>query len=123
MDIEVRMKTDLLRLTLAATLGLTVLAGPAGTTIGHAQDRHYEMGTFYLALLIKPANWTGAQTAETKQLLQNHFKHVQSLIASGKAAIAGPFGDDTGIAGVFVLNASSPEEARALEEADPLVKS
>ena len=117
------MKSNLLKITLAATLGLTVIASPAGTTTGHAQDRHYEMGTFYLALLVKPANWTGAQIAETQQLLQTHFKHVQSLIASGKAAIAGPFGDDTRIAGVFVLNASSPEEARALEEADPLVKS
>jgi uncharacterized protein len=117
------MKSNLLKVTLAAMLGLTVIASPAGATIGHAQDRHYEMGTFYLVLLIKPANWSSAQTAETQQLLQTHFKHVQSLIASGKASIAGPFGDDTRIAGVFVLNASSPEEARALEEADPLVKS
>ena len=117
------MKSNLLKVTLVATLGLTVIASPAGTTIGHAQDRHYEMGTFYLALLIKPSDWTGGRTAETQQLLQTHFKHVQSLIAGGKAAIAGPFGDDTRIAGVFVLNASSPEEARALEEADPLVKS
>jgi uncharacterized protein YciI len=117
------MKPNLLKLTLVATLALTVIASPAGTTIGHTQDRQYEMGTFYLALVIKPANWTGAQTAETQQLLQTHFKHVQGLLASGKAAVAGPFGDDTRIAGVFVLNASSPEEARAWEEADPLVKS
>ena len=117
------MKSNLLKVTLAAMLGLTVIASPAGATIGHAQDRHYEMGTFYLVLLIKPANWSSAQTAETQQLLQTHFKHVQGLIASGKAAIAGPFGDDTRIAGVFVLNASSSEEARVWEEADPLVKS
>jgi uncharacterized protein YciI len=116
------MKSNLLKVTLVATLGLTVIASPAGMTVGHAQDRQYEMGTFYLALLIKPANWTGAQTAETQQLLQAHLKHVQGLIASGKGVIAGPFVDDTRIAGLFVLNASSPEEARALEESDPFVK-
>jgi len=87
-----------------------------------AQDPKIEMGTFYLCLLIKPANSAAGQMPEA-QLVQAHFKHVQSLIASGKAAIAGPFGDDTRIAGVFVMNASSSEEARALEEADPLVKS
>jgi len=85
-----------------------------------AQEPKYEMGTFYLCLLIKPPNFSAAQA--TEQLVQSHFKHVQGLLASGKAAIAGPFGDDTRIAGVFVLNASSPEEARAMEEADPLVK-
>jgi uncharacterized protein YciI len=86
----------------------------------NAQEPKYEMGTFYLCLLIKPSNSPARQVPQ--QLLQSHFKHVQGLIASGKAAIAGPFGDNTRIAGVFVLNASSPEEARAMEEADPLVK-
>lgn len=85
----------------------------------NAQEPKYEMGTFYLCLLIKPPNFT--VSGAPPLLLQNHFKHVQGMIASGKAAIAGPFGDDTRAAGVFVLNASSPEEARAMEEADPLV--
>jgi len=78
------------------------------------------MGTFYVCLLIKPANSTSSQAPPG--VLQGHLKHFQALIASGKLAIAGPFGDDTRIAGIFVLNASSPEEARAWEEADPLVK-
>jgi len=115
------MKSTLLKLTLAATVGLALVAGPLNTS-GNAQDRKYEMGTFYLVLLKKPASWTNSTTAESQQLLQTHFKHVQALLASGKAAIAGPFTDDTNTAGVFVLNASSPEEARAWEEADPLVK-
>jgi uncharacterized protein YciI len=85
-----------------------------------AQEPKYEMGTFYVCLLIKPSNSSAIQPSQ--QLVQGHFKHVQGLIASGKAAIAGPFADDTRVAGVFVLNASTPDEARAMEEADPLVK-
>jgi uncharacterized protein YciI len=118
---------------------LTELKGPAAKTIAsavivcsiaaialarvpkpNAQEPKYEMGTFYLCLLIKPSNFTLSSTPP--QLLQNHFKHVQGLIASDKAAIAGPFGDETRIAGVLVMNASSPEEARAMTESDPLVK-
>ena len=82
-----------------------------------AQEPKYEMGTFYMCLLIKPPN-----VSINQQLVQSHLKHVQGLIASGKAAIAGPFINDERIAGIFVLNASSPEEARAIEEADPFVK-
>jgi uncharacterized protein YciI len=116
------MKSTSFKLTLAATVGLAIIASTLNTASGNVQDRKYEMGTFYLVLLKKPANWTNSNTAESQQLLQTHFKHVQALLASGKAAIAGPFIDDTNTAGVFVLNASSPEEARAWEEADPLVK-
>src|SRR5262245_50651057 len=80
------------------------------------------MGTFYVCLLIKPSDWNESNKAETQRLLSDHLKHVQSLLSNGKGAIAGPFLDDTRIAGIFVLNASSPEEARTLEEADPFVK-
>ncbi len=103
---------------------LVVLCSFFGATsrgsIAYGQEPKYEMGTFYVCLLIKPADFKFSQVPQ--QVIQNHLKHVQGLIASGKAAIAGPFGDDTRIAGLFVINATSPEEARAIEEADPLVK-
>ena len=119
--IRPKLKLDAGKLVaIAAILCLIVPVAPASEPRTSAQEPKYEMGTFYLCLLIKPSNPSGEQAPQ--QLLQDHFKHVQGLIASGKAAIAGPFADDTRIAGVFVLNASSPEEARAMEEADPLVK-
>jgi uncharacterized protein YciI len=116
-----KLKSRAAKLIASAAILCSIAAiAPARATRTSAQDPKIEMGTFYLCLLIKPSNFSAGQTPT--QLLQNHLKHVQGLIASGKAAIAGPFGDDARIAGVFVLNASSPEEARALEEADPLVK-
>jgi uncharacterized protein YciI len=78
------------------------------------------MGTFYMCLLVKPENFK--QTPETQQLFAGHLKHVTSLLTSGKAVVAGPFMDNNPIAGIFVFNASSPEEARAWEVEDPLVK-
>src|SRR5262249_7676655 len=85
-----------------------------------AQEPKYEMGTFYLCLLIKPANFSPGNLSQ--DLVKAHLQHVQALISSGKALLAGPFFDNNRIAGVFVLNASSVEEARAMEEADPFVK-
>ena len=125
------MKTSLSRFGKGSTrLGVKVLASalilcsitniaPAGSRGTGTQEPKYEMGTFYVCLLLKPSNSTGSQTPP--HLLENHFKHVQGLVESGKAAIAGPFRDDARIAGLVVLNASSPEEARAMAQADPLV--
>lgn len=104
----------------AAILCSVAAVAPGRSTRPGKQEPKYEMGTFYLCLLIKPANF--AVDRVPQDLLQSHLKHAQALIASGKATLAGPFGDDTRIAGVFVVNASSSEEARALEDADPLVK-
>ena len=115
----VTMRSVLLRpIACAALICCSAAVFPAPTK---AQEPKFEMGTFYLCLLVKPSTFTGL-TPEMQPVFQGHMKHVVGLLSSGKAAIAGPFGDDTRIAGLVVLNASSAEEARAWEEADPLVK-
>ena len=112
-----KLKTRAVKLIAGAAILCSIAAiAPARAS----QEPKYEMGTFYVCLLVKPPNFSASQASQ--QLFQSHFNHVKGLLASGKAVIAGPFGDDTRIAGLFVLNVSSPEEARALEEADPLVK-
>ena len=39
-----------------------------------------------------------------------------------KLVVAGPFGDDTALRGVFVFKVASIDEARALAETDPAVQ-
>lgn len=107
----------------AAIICCSAAVSSAQSPKTEAQEPKYEMGTFYVCLLVKPPDWNAGKMADAQKIFPAHVKHVQGLLACGKAAIAGPFGDDTPIAGVFVMNASSPEEARAWEEADPLVKS
>ena len=120
-----RNRSSLITLIAVAIIVFSLSPGlsQAGSINPEAQEPKYEMGTFYLVLLIKPSNGAVPQAMPNQQLLGEHLKHVRGLLTSGKAAIAGPFLDDSRIAGVFVLNASSPEEARTIEEADPLVKS
>jgi len=97
----------------------SIIAAPESEI--NAQEPKYEMGAFYMCLLIKPPNFSPGSLSQ--DLIKEHLKHVQGLIASGKALLAGPFMDNTRIGGVFVLNAASAEEARAMEESDPFVKS
>ncbi len=54
--------------------------------------------------------------------MQQHLANVLSMLDSGKAVIAGPMGDDTDPAGIFILRAPSAEEAKTWVDADPVVK-
>jgi len=77
---------------------------------------------FQMALLRKGPKWTGARTPETQRILHQHLVNVLALLDSGKAVVAGPFGDDSDLAGIFILRASSAEEAKTWVDADPAVK-
>ena len=77
---------------------------------------------FQMALLRKGPKWPTTQTPETQRILHQHLVNVLALLDTGKAVIAGPLGDDTDLAGIFVLRASSAEEAKTWVDADPAVK-
>jgi uncharacterized protein len=78
---------------------------------------------FHMAIVRKGPKWTNKKNTEIKKRHEQHFKYVLSLLDSGKAVIAGQFSDNGDVAGVFILRASSTEEARAWMGADPEIKS
>lgn len=88
-----------------------------------SQEAKYEMGTFYVDLLVKTPKLATAQPAELQKLRQAHLKHLESLAANGKLVVAGPFVDTGRFAGIAVVTASSAEEAKSFEDEDPLVES
>jgi uncharacterized protein YciI len=77
---------------------------------------------FHMALLKKGPKWTAEQTPETRKILHQHLVNVLALLDSGKAVAAGPFGDDTDLAGIFILRAASGDEAKTWVDTDPAVK-
>ena len=80
------------------------------------------MVQFHMALLSKGPKWDGTAEQQRNQILQQHFAKVMSLLSSGKAVIAGPMGDGTAPAGIFILRAASAEEAKGWVDADPAVQ-
>ena len=78
---------------------------------------------FHMAVIRKGPKWTNKKNTEIKKRHEQHFKYVLSLLDSGKAVIAGQFSDNGDISGVFIMRASSAEEARAWMNADPEIKS
>jgi uncharacterized protein len=84
------------------------------------QEPEHKLIEFHMALLKRGPKYTA--TGMPKDVQSQHTANVMSLLESGKAVIAGPLGDDSDIAGIFVFRAKSAEEARAWAENDPAVK-
>jgi len=80
----------------------------------------YGMKQYVMAFLKK-----GSQTVDSTQrtqLIQGHLKNIGRLAKEGKLLLAGPFLDNGDLAGIFVFNVTTIDEARKLVATDPAVK-
>jgi uncharacterized protein YciI len=75
-----------------------------------------------MALLRTGPKWESTKEQDRNSILQQHLANVMSMLDSGKAVIAGPMADHSDLAGIFILRASSAEEAKTLVDNDPSVK-
>ena len=105
------MKTSVLSIAIVLLLA---------SALSHAQD--HKLVQFQMAIMKKGPKWQATNEQERNSILRQHFANVVSLLDSGRAIIAGPFGDDTDVAGIFILRAPSATEAKAWVDVDPAVK-
>ena len=82
----------------------------------------HKLVQFQMAIMKKGPKWETTKADERNAIVQQHLANVVSLLDSGKAVITGPFDDDTDLAGIFILRASSTAEAKSWVDADPAVK-
>jgi uncharacterized protein YciI len=78
--------------------------------------------TAYLGLLTRGKNWTPAKTPATEALQKAHIANINRLAEMKKLVVAGPFGDDGTLRGIFVFKVATLAEAKELAETDPAVK-
>ena len=79
---------------------------------------------YFIALYVKGAKADQPQTQQERdEFLRQHTAYLRSQVEAGKYLLVGPFTDGGQIRGMAVISAASAEEARALAEADPAVKS
>jgi uncharacterized protein YciI len=81
-----------------------------------------KLTTAYLAFLKRGAKWTPEKTPATEELQKAHMANIHRLADMKKLVVAGPFGDNGNLRGIFVFKVDSLEEAKALAESDPAVK-
>lgn len=76
----------------------------------------------YLAFLIKGDKWTPEQTPQTEEIQKGHMANINRLAEMKKLVVAGPFGDNGTLRGIFIFRVDSLEEARKLTLTDPAVQ-
>jgi uncharacterized protein YciI len=78
--------------------------------------------TAYLAFLVRGDKWTPEKTPQTEAIQKAHMDNINRLAEMKKLVVAGPFGDNGTLRGIFVFRVDSLEEARALAATDPAVQ-
>jgi uncharacterized protein YciI len=81
-----------------------------------------KLTTAYLAFLTRGDKWTAEKTPVTEAIQKAHLENIQKLANMKKLVVAGPFGDDGRLRGVFVFKVATIDEARALAATDPAVQ-
>jgi uncharacterized protein YciI len=81
-----------------------------------------KMTTAYLGFLVRGAKWTPEKTPQTEQLQKDHLANINRLAEMKKLVVAGPFGDNGQLRGIFVFKVNSLDEAKDLASTDPAVQ-
>jgi len=109
-------------------LGMMILVGlllfPGEGVQSEAAE--IKMRTYYIGFLKRGPEWTAERSPEVIKVSQGHRKNIDDLLANGKLALAGPFvtpadEGEGALAGLFLFDVSTEEEALALARADPAV--
>jgi uncharacterized protein len=87
-----------------------------------AQEPKYEMRVYVFGLLRKGPHHGEGTKEEREKVQEGHMANIRKMGASGKLLVAGPFADDGDFRGIFIFDAKSPDEVRAMAEADPAVQ-
>ncbi|HEX5703389.1 MAG TPA: YciI family protein [Pyrinomonadaceae bacterium] len=98
---------------------LAILSLPLLVSLSLAQEN--KLVQFHIAIVKRGPNWTD-RSVEFQKVRQEHRNYVMSLIESGKAVAAGPFGDNTDTVGIIIFRAANVEEAKSWADADPAAK-
>ena len=84
----------------------------------------YGMKKYVVAVLKTAPNAPAFSKEESDKIFAGHMGNMNRLAEEGKLVVAGPFSDPKKLfRGLFILNATTVEEAEKLVNTDPVVKS
>lgn len=90
-----------------------------------AQDKSGDkpvMKNYFMVFLMKGQN-RSQDSLEVEKIQEGHMANIRRLAEEGKLIVAGPFLDDGNLRGIFIFDVPTMEDAKALCETDPAIKS
>jgi len=82
----------------------------------------FEMKQYFVGLIYRVPDAPKISEEEAAALQKGHLDNIFRLADEGRMVLAGPFGDDGDLRGLFFYNVETLEEAEALVATDPAVK-
>lgn len=95
---------------------------PSRPTEDRPEGMPEDMEILYLGLLRRGSTWTPEVTPEVEALQEAHLANIERMRRSGELLVAGPFGDDGDLRGVYIFRVASMEDAITLTDTDPAVQ-
>lgn len=84
-------------------------------------DTVYVMKQYYMVFYKAGYNREQGE-AETQLIQEGHMKHINKLGEDGYLSMAGPFGDNSDMRGILILNVANLEKVKELMDEDPAVQ-
>ncbi|HEU4435909.1 MAG TPA: YciI family protein, partial [candidate division Zixibacteria bacterium] len=81
-----------------------------------------DMAQHQLVFLVRGDKAASIPEKELEKLQEKHLEHIFKMLDTKKAAVAGPFMEETDLRGIIVFQLGSVEEAGKFAEQDPAVK-
>ena len=77
----------------------------------------------YMFVILKTGTNTSNDKAKETEAFNGHMSNMNTLVEAGKLIVAGPIGkNDKNYRGIFILNETDMEKAKALLQTDPAIK-
>ncbi|MBV7532734.1 YciI family protein [Chitinophaga sp. sic0106] len=102
------------RPTTLRSIALTALPGKAKPA------PEYEMKRYWMVFLKTGSNRTQSEAAAA-DIQRKHLDNITKLAEAGKIVVAGPFGDNGELRGIFIMDCKDSLEAVSLVKTDPAV--
>ena len=108
---------------LGVVLTLPVFVGLLAAADDKKPEPKYEMRFYVFGMLKRGPKWTAEDTPETRKIQEGHMANIQKMAAMGKLIVAGPMAGDGELRGIFIFDAKSIDEVKAMAEMDPAIQS
>lgn len=76
----------------------------------------------YFLVLLRRGPMRDQDSTTLEELQKQHLANISRLAQEGIIDIAGPFGHDGDLRGIFIMNVDSYETAKAACDTDPMIK-
>jgi uncharacterized protein YciI len=82
--------------------------------------KEWQMKTYYVVIL-KTGPYRNQDSTETARIQAAHLANMGKMHDDKKLVLAGPFLDESPLAGIFIFDVATHEEANKLASSDPAV--